>query len=64
MQNYHGDVHSNGAIYKSLLYKKDLGVKKEFHLYSLISNHEIRQCPDSCHNKLAKSCETYADTCY
>lgn len=62
MQNYHEDMYSNGAIYTSLPSKKELGVKREFHLYPLISNPEIRECLDFCQNKLAKSRETYADT--
>ena len=59
MQKHHGDV-SNSAIYVSLPHQSYLGVKKEFHLYSLISNPEIS--PDFCHNKLSKSWEACAGT--
>lgn len=42
MQSYHGDVYANGAIYTSLPFQKDLGVKKEIHLssWSLILRSE------------------------
>lgn len=62
MQNSHGDVYSNGAIYTSLPSKKELGVNIYIYIYPLVSNPKIRGCLDFCQNQLAQSWEAYADT--